>query len=82
MLFPNLKNKITELAYAAVNVAEENLCGASGREKKAVAIEYVLSMLPIVSPFKGIIAMVLSKFIDEAIEKAVSYMKSVKNSEA
>lgn len=82
MLFTNLKPKITELAYAAVNMAEETLCGASGREKKTAAIEYVLSMLPIVSPFKGIIAVVLSKFIDEAIEKAVSYMKSVKNSEA
>lgn len=82
MLFPTLKNKITELAYAAVNMAEETLCGASGREKKTVAIEYILSMLPIVSPFKGIIAVVLSKFIDEAIEKAVQYMKSVKTSEA
>lgn len=81
-MFNNLKKSITELAYAAVNMAEETLCGASGREKKTVAIEYVLSMLPIISPFKGIIAVVLSKFIDEAIEKAVEYMKSVKTSEA
>lgn len=82
MIFSNLKPKITELAYAAVNMAEETLSGTSGQVKKTAAIEYVLSMLPIVSPFKGIIAVVLSKFIDEAIEKAVQYMKSVKNPEA
>ena len=82
MLFTNLKPKITELAYAAVNMAEETLSGATGHEKKTAAIEYVLSMIPMVSPFKGIIAVVLSKFIDEAIEKAVQYMKSVKTSEA
>lgn len=82
MLFPNLKNKITELAYAAVNMAEETLSSSTGKEKKTAAIEYILSMLPIVSPFKGIIAVVLSKFIDEAVEKAVEYMKSMKNSEA
>ncbi len=82
MLFSNLKVKITELAYAAVNVAEETLSGSSGQAKKTAAIEYVLSMIPVLAPFKGIIAFVLSKFIDEAIEKAVHYMKSVKNSEA
>lgn len=78
----NLKNTITELAYAAVNMAEETLNTSSGREKKSAAIEYIISMLPIFPPVKGIISLILSKFIDEAIEKAVGYMKSVKNSEA
>lgn len=82
MIFANLKPKITELSYAAVNMAEETLCDSSGQAKKTAAIEYVLSMIPVAAPFKGIIAVVLSKFIDEAIEKAVQYMKSVKNSEA
>lgn len=82
MIFSNLKSKITELAYAAVNMAEETLSGSSGQTKKIAAIEYILSMIPVAAPFKGIIAIVLSKFIDETVEKAVSYMKSVKNSEA
>ncbi len=81
-MFGNLKNTITELAYSAVNMAEATLDSASGQEKKIAAIEYVVSTLPIISPFKGIIAFVLSKFIDEAIEKAVSYMNSIKNPEA
>lgn len=81
-MFNNLKSTITELAYAAVNMAEETLCDSTGQVKKTAAIEYILSMLPIAVPFKGIIAVVLSKFIDEAIEKAVEYMKSVKTSEA
>ncbi len=81
-MFSNIKNTITELAYAAVNMAEDTLDTASGQEKKSAAIEYVVSMLPIISPFKSIISLVLSKFIDSAIENAVAYMKSIKNVEA
>ena len=81
-MFKNLKNTITELAYAAVNMAEETFDTATGKEKKTAAIEYIVSMLPFVSPFKGIISVVLSKFIDEAIEKAVTYMNNIKNLEA
>ncbi|MFA7659393.1 MAG: phage holin, LLH family [Candidatus Gastranaerophilaceae bacterium] len=81
-MFSNLKTTITELAYAAVNMAEETLDSSTGKEKKAAAIEYIVSMLPVVAPFKSIIAALLSKFIDEAVEKAVTYMKSMKNSEA
>lgn len=81
-MFKNLKNTITELAYAAVNMAEDTLESSSGQDKKAAAIEYIISMIPVVSPFKGIITLILSKFIDEAIEKAVLYLKSIKNPEA
>lgn len=81
-MLENLKNNITELAYAAVNIAEETLNSSTGQEKKKIALEYIISMLPIASPLKGIITVVLGKFIDEAIEKAVEYMKSIKNSEA
>jgi len=81
-MFNNLKNKITELAYAAVNMAEETFDSASGQDKKFAAIEYIVSMLPIITPLRQIVAVVLSKFIDEAIEKAVKYMKSMKNVEA
>lgn len=81
-MFSNLKVTITELAYAAVNMAEETLESASGREKKTAALEYIVSMLPLTAPFKCIVSVLLSKFIDEAVEKAVQYMKSVKNVEA
>ena len=81
-MFINIKSKITELAYAAVSMAEETLGSATGKEKKSAAIDYIVSMLPLVAPFKGIVSFVLSKFIDEAVEKAVEYMNSIKNSEA
>lgn len=77
-MFKNLKNNITDLAYAAVTMAEDTLSSSSGQEKKAVAVEYITSMLPITSPFKAIVTVILSKFIDEAVEKAVDYMKSIK----
>jgi hypothetical protein len=80
-MFKNLKSTITELAYSAVNIAENTLESSSGREKKKAAIEYIVSMLPFISPFKSIIAVILSKFIDEAIEKSVSYMNNIKNLE-
>lgn len=81
-MFSNLKVTITELAYSAVNMAEETLDSATGQEKKTAAIEYVVSMLPMAAPLKPVVSFVLSKFIDEAIEKAVSYVKSIKNVEA
>lgn len=81
-MFSNLKCTITELAYTAANMAEETLNTATGKEKKAAAIEYIISMLPIISPLKKLTSLILSKFIDEAVEKAVTYMKSIKNSEA
>jgi len=81
-MFNNLKTTIAELAYSAVNMAEETLDSATGKEKKATAIEYVVSMLPIISPLKTVISFILSNFIDEAVEKAVTYMNSIKNPEA
>ncbi|MDD3436158.1 MAG: phage holin, LLH family [Candidatus Gastranaerophilales bacterium] len=81
-MFINLKSTITELAYAAVTMAEETLSTSSGQEKKAAAIEYIISMMPIPVIFKSIVSAFLSKFIDEAVENAVTYMKSIKNSEA
>lgn len=81
-MLKDLKNNITELAYAAVSVAEETLNTSSGQEKKKVALEYIISMLPIASPLKCVVSILLGKFIDEAIERAVQYMKNIKNSEA
>lgn len=81
-MFKNIKNTITELAYSAVNVAEQSMDTLTGQDKKNLAIEYLVSMLPIIQPLKGIVVVVLSKFIDEAIEQAVKYMNNVKNKEA
>jgi len=81
-MFDNIKSKITDLAYTAVNMAEETLTTATGKEKKAAAIDYIISMLPVSSFVKSIISVLLSKFIDEAVENAVKYLKSVKNAEA
>lgn len=81
-MFNNIKETIKELAYCAVNVAEQTLGSAKGQEKKNMAIDYVVSMLPIFPPLKKFIAVLLSKFIDESIEMAVTYMKSIKNEEA
>lgn len=81
-MFKKLKATISELAFSAVNMAEQSIDTASGQEKKNMAIEYVVSMLPILPPIKTVAVVLLSKFIDEAIEHAVAYMKSVKNEEA
>lgn len=81
-MFKNIKATIKELAYAAVHIAEQSLNTKDGQGKKQMAIEYVVSMLPIFQPLKSIIALVLSKFIDDAIEQAVIYMKEIKNLEA
>lgn len=81
-MFGNLKNKITELAYAAVNMAEETLSTSTGQDKKAAAVDYIISMLPIPIILRSIVSAILSKFIDEAVENAVKYMKNMQTSEA
>ncbi len=70
----NFKTKIKELARMAVVIAEEELI--SGKDKKQMAIEFVVSNIPIASPFRKFIARILAKFIDEAIEFAVGQMKT------
>ncbi len=80
-MFSNIKIKITELAYSAVTIAEDTLSTSTGQDKKKAAVEYVVSMLPIAGPFKPVLILLLSKFIDQAVESAVSYMKNIKNSE-
>lgn len=80
-MFKNIKNVIQELAYSAVNVAEQSLVSKTGKEKKEVALEYVISMLPIMPTIKPFMVFVLSKIIDEAIEHAVKYMHDIKNTQ-
>ena len=76
-MFKTIKETIKELAYSAVVMAETALGTGSGQDKKNMAIEFVVSRIPVIQPFKSIIAIILSKFIDTAVEQAVIYMKSV-----
>lgn len=76
-LFSKTKTKIKELAKNAVLVAESELGSGKGQEKKKLAIEYVLKNLPISNFLKSIISILLSSFIDNAIEISVNYMKTL-----
>lgn len=76
-LFSKTKNKIMELAKNAVLVAEAELGSGEGQEKKKLAIDYVLKNLPISSFLKSVISILLSSFIDDAIEISVNYMKTL-----
>ena len=73
-MLKTIRETIKETAYTAVRMAENELSSATGKEKKEKAIEFVVSKLPVMQPFKSIIAVLMSKFIDKAIEQA---MKSV-----
>ena len=73
-MFKNLKAKIKEIAMTAVQYAEEMLGSNKGKEKKKLAISYIVSRIPILPPFQQLIAMLLSSFIDDAVEFAVQYM--------
>ena len=76
-MFKNLKSYIREIAVTAVKLAEENLGSNKGKEKKKMAIEYVVSHLPLPTPFNILVSMLLSSFIDDAIEFSVKYIKEV-----
>ncbi|MEE0495887.1 MAG: hypothetical protein UDK34_05160 [Cyanobacteriota bacterium] len=76
-LFSKTKTKIKELAKNAVLVAEAELGSGKGQKKKKLAIEYVLKNLPISNFLKSIISILLSSFIDDAIEISVNYMKTL-----
>lgn len=76
-LFSKTKTKIKELAKNAVLVAEAELGSGKGQEKKKLAIEYVLKNLAISNFLKSIISILLSSFIDDAIEISVNYMKTL-----
>lgn len=78
-MFKKLKETITDLAYSAVSYAENKLSTSSGQEKKRMAISFLISKLPVASPFKPAIVFFLTEFIDNAIETAVKFMNEVRN---
>lgn len=75
-MFDNLKESIKELAKTAVIKAEEALGSNKGQQKKEMAIKYIVDKIPVPALFKPIISLLLSSFIDDAIELAVEYMKN------
>lgn len=79
-MFSNVKKQIKELAKNAVMAAEAQLGSGHGQEKKKMAIDYVLKNLPFPDFIKTIISVLLSSFIDDVVELAVSYMKSLQKS--
>lgn len=76
-MFENIKKQIKELAKNAVLKAEQELGSGKGKQKKKVAIDYVLKNLPIPEFMKMIVSVILSSFIDDSIELAVSYINSL-----
>lgn len=76
-MFSNLKSKIKELAKNAVLAAEAELGSGRGQEKKNMAINYIVKNLPFPDVVKSIISILLSSFIDDAVEIAVKYMNSL-----
>lgn len=75
-MFSKLKETIKELAQTAVLKAEETLGSQKGQEKKVMAIKYIVNHIPVFAPLKPLISILLSTFIDNAVEFAVEYMKS------
>lgn len=73
----NLKVKIKELAKSAVVLAEKSLGSKAGKQKKQMAIDYVLEHIPVPVFIKPLISLLLSSFIDDAIEFAVEYMEVI-----
>lgn len=76
-MFKHLKETIKQLAQSAVAIAEKSLGSSNGQLKKKMALEYVVSKLPVPMILKGFIAALLSGFIDDSIEFAVKYMNSL-----
>ena len=80
-MLKNFKNNIKELAYSAVNYAENALTTSSGQAKKKEAIAYLVGKLVLPPMLKPFVILLFSSFIDEAIETAVVYMHKVRNEE-
>lgn len=74
-MFKNLKVTIRKLAKTAVKKAEEKLGSSKGGQKKDIAIKYVIDNIPLPIWLKPFVRILLSSFIDDAIEFAVEYME-------
>lgn len=76
------KNKIEKVfakfAYQAVCYAEQEIGGGNGKLKKEIAIDFLISKLPLyLKPFSFIFKSVLNEIADTLIEMAVVKLHSV-----
>lgn len=76
-MFNKFKETVQVLAKQAVYLAEKTLTGEEGRKKKQMALEYVISNIPVCAPFKRIVAKIIAGFIDDTIELAFQCMNSL-----
>ena len=72
-MFINLKTKIKKLAQIAVIQAEKTLGSNTGKQKKEMAINFIIERIPVPVILKPLVSLAFSSFIDEAIEFAVKY---------
>ena len=77
----SIKKEIKDLANNAVLLAERELGSQKGKEKKQMAVDYIIRNINIPTPFKFLISIFLSNFIDSVIEASVRYMKSLQETE-
>ena len=75
-MFNSLKVTIKELAKSAVVMAEKALGSNKGKQKKKMAIDYIISHIPVPAPVKPFVSLIFSSFIDDAVEFAVEYMEA------
>lgn len=67
-----------KLAMSAVTYAEELIGSGNGAIKKEIAIEFLLSKLPVyLKPFKALIKSLLSESLDWIIERAVHKLQYI-----
>jgi len=76
-MLKNLKIQIKELAKSAVIIAEKSLGSNTGKQKKKMAIEYIINHISMPVFLKPFISLLLSSFIDDAVEFAVEYMEVI-----
>ena len=78
MFKEKIKTLFTKFSYQAVCYAEEQIGGGNGKLKKEIAIDFLISKLPIyLNPFSVILRSVFDKIADELIERAVDKLHSV-----
>ena len=78
MLRKLFKKTITKLADEAVQNSEDFLGSGKGKEKKELAVSYVIGKLPLPAIFKPALKVLLNDLIDESIEFAVRRLNAVK----
>jgi len=69
--------EIKQYAPLAVDFAENQIGAGRGMEKKELAINYILRLLPLPNFLNPILARLLAKLLDSAIESALRKAKKL-----